>query len=106
MEAGVDFFEIIDLNPNTGTNETFLNDVNVQAFPNPSTNGFHLVYELPEGARQAQIVVYNILGQEQERFQLNQEQGQVHFSAQSKGIYLAQVVVDGQVSRSIKLMGK
>ncbi len=108
MEAGVDFFEVNDLNPNppTSTNNPELVDTKLQAFPNPSTSGFQLNYELPVGTQNAQMVIYNILGQEKARYVLDNMQGQTTFQADNKGIYLAQIQVDGQVSRTIKLMGK
>ena len=51
-------------------------------------------------------MVYNILGREVARYELDADRGQVAFAAETKGIYLAQIQVDGKVTRTIKLMGR
>ncbi|MEO1412045.1 MAG: choice-of-anchor B family protein [Bacteroidota bacterium] len=105
-EAGVDFFELIDLDPPTSTQDPVLPQSTLRAFPNPSTTGFQVYYELPGSVDNGQLVVYNILGREVARYELDADRGQVAFAAETKGIYLAQIQVDGKVTRTIKLMGR
>lgn len=103
-EAGIDFFEIMDLDPPNGTKDGFIETATLSAQPNPSNALFNLSYELPADYKQAQIAIYNIIGQELQQFELQARNGNIDFAAPKPGIYLAQIYVDGRVTKSVKLI--
>lgn len=105
-EAGIDFFEVIDFDPPNSTNTVFTTSAVLQAQPNPSNNDFTLSYDLPEDYGSASIQIYNILGREEVTYVIDHPKGNVVFDAPQKGIYLAQIMVDGKITRSIKLVKK
>ena len=105
VESAIDFFEIADLDPPTAASkDLFLSTVQIKAQPNPSKDAFNLQYQLPDDYSDGQLVIYNILGKELTRFDLTNTEGQIAYAPSHKGVYLAQVVLDGKVNRSIKLV--
>ncbi len=77
------------------------------AYPNPASTEVRFDYEL-SGSENASVSVYNLLGQEVLREELNIAQGQVSFSVAdlNEGIYFCNLKVNGQAVSTEKFIVK
>ena len=77
-----------------------------QAYPNPASSMVRFDYNLPRN--NATALVYNLLGQEVMREELNTFEGQLKLSVADlqDGIYFCSVKVDGQVFTTVKFVVK
>ncbi len=76
-------------------------------FPNPTSNGtVQIQYELPQGAAQAQLSLYNTQGQLVQSIELNlmSNEQKIRLENLSKGVYVANLELDGQRLSSQKLV--
>lgn len=76
-----------------------------QAYPNPSKSMVHFDYSLNQSAT---AVVYNLLGQEVMRHELNTFQGQLSFSVADlqDGIYFCNLTSEGRTLNTVKFVVK
>ena len=103
-EAGIDFFRVWD-NFVDGTESLAPAAFQLKAFPNPSSRSFFLSYSIEDWDGQAQLEVYNLLGQRVETLHLEVAQGRVELGDQlQKGVYIAQIKSAGKASAGIKLI--
>ncbi len=77
---------------------TVTNNVSVKVYPNPSNGVF--TFEIPTDLKNAQIRVYNLLGQEVNTAIVNGGKSQLNISNQSKGVYLYRVLNENGASVS------
>ncbi len=103
-EGLVDYFQVWDANP-VGTkvidNEAF----NLSVSPNPTSNRFFINYELMESNQNAELVVFNLFGQEIYRQKIEASKGVIRFGAELiNGVYFAQIQQSNKMSPSIKLI--
>lgn len=103
IEAGVDYFQVVDANP-TSSQDIKLVDYQVQVMPNPSQQEFQLQYDLPQDTQQAQLQIFNQLGQLIETIALNQQGYAIFGNNYSAGVYLAQIITAKQSGKAIKLI--
>jgi hypothetical protein len=77
------------------------------AYPNPASTEVRFDYKL-SGSENASVSVYNLLGQEVLREELNVAQGQVSFSVAdlNEGIYFCNLKVNGQAVSTEKFIVK
>ncbi|MCB0548821.1 MAG: choice-of-anchor B family protein [Phaeodactylibacter sp.] len=103
-EAAIDNFLVFD----TGISAVGTLDpgaFELKAFPNPSSAAFQLAYHIEEWQEDAQLVVYNLLGQKAETMALRESEGQVEVGRNlEKGIYFVRIEQRGQVSAGLKLI--
>ncbi|MBI1225495.1 MAG: choice-of-anchor B family protein [Bacteroidetes bacterium] len=105
VEAGIDFFEVYDANPPSGTVDFTKNSVSLTAFPNPSNSGFSINYEIKNWKGGATLLIYNALGQIVEQQDLKNESGKLLVGTKlCDGVYFAQILNEGEISQSIKLL--
>ena len=88
----------------TTTNEP-LSPIDISIYPNPSRDYFFVSSE-DRFPNQSQIIVYNLLGQEQIKKAVDPTQTRqlIDVSYLPKGVYVIQIVVDGKVIGSEKVL--
>lgn len=84
-----------------------VNDISV-AYPNPAGTFTKVDYELSSQAKDASIKIYNILGTEIRRIELNSRQGsiQIDTDIMTEGMYLYSLVVNGKTISTRKFIVK
>lgn len=104
VEAAVDMFTVFD---STAVNVNNLNQVSnsLLAAPNPSSTDFTIVYNLQDSYKDAKLHIYNAVGQLVQELNLNNQNGFVVFGEQlTPGVYVAQLIVDGEQKKNMKLV--
>jgi len=87
-----------------------LNNIDTESFsltaqPNPSTSNFNIFYELKDLNIDAQLVIFNTLGQHIQTIELKENKGKVELGADFvKGIYYAQIQQGNKLGQGIKLI--
>ena len=78
----------------------------LQLHPNPFTTQAIVQYTLPNGSKNATLIIYDILGRERSSYQLNNADGEIAINASnlSSGLYLYSLVVDGRVVVTKKMV--
>ena len=77
----------------------------VKVFPNPFGQAATLSYQLPESAGSALLLVYNAFGQEVQRMELLNQQGQVQLGQNlANGIYWVKLEAGGQLVETVKMV--
>ncbi len=78
----------------------------LEAYPNPATTTQWLVYQLPDGAEQASLLVRDLLGRKQAEVRLGQATGIAELAVQTwpNGLYTATLSADGIPVGTVKLM--
>ncbi len=105
VEAGVDFFQAYDADPPSGTNEPIQNGFSLAVFPNPSSTTFNLNYKIDDWKNDAKLLIYNALGQMIDSQELEFAEGKITVGTNfNEGIYFAQIVNNGAVSKPFKLL--
>lgn len=103
-EGLVDYFQVWDANP-TGLNNIDTESFSLTAQPNPSTSNFNIFYELKDLNIDAQLVIFNTLGQHIQTIELKENKGKVELGADFvKGIYYAQIQQGNKLGQGIKLI--
>ncbi|MCO6488436.1 MAG: choice-of-anchor B family protein [Phaeodactylibacter sp.] len=103
-EAAIDNFQVFDGGINA-INALNPGAFELKAFPNPSSAGFRLAYRVENWQGEAQLAVYNLLGQEVEVLTLQEAEGQVDLGGSlATGVYFAQIRQRGQASAGLKLV--
>lgn len=95
---------IIVFNSSENVSENAFADMGC-AYPNPASSAVHFNYELSAGVR-ASIAVYNLLGQEVLKQDLDALQGQAVLSVAdlTEGIYFCNLKVDGRTVKTEKFI--
>ena len=95
---------IIVFNSSENVGENAFADMG-HAYPNPASSAVHFNYELSAGVR-ASVSVYNLLGQEVLKQDLDALQGQVVLSVAdlTEGIYFCNLKVDGRTVKTEKFI--
>jgi choice-of-anchor B domain-containing protein len=104
VEAGIDAFQVFDASP-TATFELAENGVNITAMPNPFNTSFTVNYQFEAIPNQANLNIYNILGQQVESIRLDNIGGNVEINTiRQNGIYLLQIEADGSLTNVMKII--
>lgn len=104
VEAGIDKVLIEETGMPSNT-EDLSAGVQLEAFPNPAKGAFTVSYEVPQTAAQVDLILFNALGQEVERQQLQSAAGQFRFGERlSAGTYFAHLMVDGVTVETLRLV--
>ena len=104
VEAGIDKVLIEEMGMPSNT-EDLSAGVQLEAFPNPAKGAFTVSYEVPQTAARADLILFNALGQEVERQQLQSATGQFRFGERlSAGTYFAHLMVDGVTVETLRLV--
>lgn len=102
VEAGIDFFNVTDGNPNSIAQLDVL-DAHLVAWPNPSAGGFNLAYSLEESG--TSLLIFNSLGQIVEQQSLLSDQGNIFVGKDlADGVYVAKIVGKQTSSEGIRLI--
>ncbi|MEM7162176.1 MAG: choice-of-anchor B family protein [Bacteroidota bacterium] len=102
-EGGVDHFRVFEGEPSSviTLNEQF--EMNIA--PNPSAFGFQLTYDIQVPVEQAQLEIFNQMGQLIEVRGVNNQQGIIEFgSAYDAGIYFVRLSNGIEVSSGMKII--
>lgn len=105
VEAAVDAFEIFEGTP-TSTFE-LANDqaVEMLAMPNPFASHLSVSYKFETMPNQANLNIYNILGQQIDQIQLDNSDGVVNInSIKENGIYFLQIEADGNLTEAMRVV--
>jgi len=99
----IGFTQIINISSITGLETLDETTYNWTASPNPFNDRLHVQYEIEAGFSNARLVVFNILGQQTEAYNLRSPTGSVDVLTDGPGgIYFLQLEVDGKMSRVLK----
>ena len=104
LEAAVDMFTVFD---STSVNVNNLEEApnTLLAAPNPSSTDFTIIYNLQDSYKDAKLHVYNAVGQLVQELNLNNQNGFIVLGEQlTAGVYIAQLIVDGEQKKNIKLV--
>ncbi len=102
-EAAIDYFLITDGNPN-GVAEV-MSEILLTAAPNPSTSEFVINYKLEQFGSTSVIQVFNAMGQLVHHERLTSKSGRIVIGEDFVGgMYVARIVSEGNVSKSITLI--
>jgi choice-of-anchor B domain-containing protein len=105
VEAAVDLFEVTGEYQAPVAVATITTTYQLAAMPNPFQKEVSFAYELPEKVTGAQLVIYNTLGQVVSRRNITGNKGVIIIDDLiMKGLYLAQIQAEGQLSEPVKLM--
>ncbi|MCF8244496.1 MAG: choice-of-anchor B family protein [Saprospiraceae bacterium] len=105
VEAGVDFFQAYDDDPPSGIDNLVENGISITASPNPSSTTFTLSFKIDNFRNEANLLVYNALGQMVETHDLESRDGKIVIGSNLEGgIYFAQIVNNGEMGKPIKLL--
>ncbi|MCG8331993.1 MAG: choice-of-anchor B family protein [Chitinophagales bacterium] len=86
------------------SNEQFA-ELEFIAYPNPFSGQAELQFDLKEVRQNALVNVYNITGQKVESHILQDQNGRLAIGHQlTTGIYMVNLVVDGQIAKSIRVV--
>ncbi|MEL6864331.1 MAG: choice-of-anchor B family protein, partial [Bacteroidota bacterium] len=103
IESAVDYFQAWDAGP-VSTDQVDPLAAKLSVAPNPSTSAFELNYQL-EAAEDAQLVVYNVIGQQILQIELDDLQGTVRFGGTFKeGVYMVQLQDGQRVTKTLKVI--
>jgi choice-of-anchor B domain-containing protein len=104
VEAGFDAFLVSEEGTTSSVNDQHAN-IQFGAFPNPFTNQANLRFKLDEPYNEAEVTVYNAVGQLVERYPLNSDAGSIMLAGElESGLYLVNLHLDGQIVRSLKIV--
>jgi choice-of-anchor B domain-containing protein len=102
VEAGIDFFNVTDGNPNSIA-QLELMEAELLAWPNPSAGGFNLTYSVEETG--TTLVIVNALGQIVEQQKLLGDSGNTFIGKDlADGVYIAKIVGRQSSSKGIRLI--
>ena len=78
----------------------------LQLHPNPFTNQAIVQYSLPDGSKNAALIIYDILGRQRNSYQLTNTEGEININSTglSSGVYLYSLVVDGKTLATKKMV--
>ncbi len=101
VEAALDGFEVIE-NPASSTQD-YLENVSLEAFPNPFGETFNFNYELENA--DANLLITNLLGQQIESHKLSGTTGNVQLGDNwIAGVYFAKIAQKGKQSKVLKIV--
>ena len=104
VEAAVDQILVEEGEPLSGLDDLSASS-SVKVFPNPFGQAATLSYQLPESAGSALLLVYNAFGQEVQRMELLNQQGQVQLGQNlANGIYWVKLEAGGQLVETVKMV--
>lgn len=104
VEAAIDQFLVID-DVASGINQIASEKVNLAAFPNPFTNAINLTFSLENLTTDANLKVYNSIGQPIETIALDRYQTTVALGqSYPKGLYFISIETANEVSQAIRVM--
>ncbi len=93
-----------------GAGETGMNEIEnnfpTKAQPNPSSNEVKITFKLPEGAKEGELSLYNTNGQKINTYRVDNRFGYILLdnSKLPTGVYYYNIVVNGEVSSTQKLV--
>ncbi|MEL6846508.1 MAG: T9SS type A sorting domain-containing protein [Bacteroidota bacterium] len=105
VEGGVDAFEAFDALASS-TNTPLNDQIALSLAPNPFQQQTQLRYTLQQNnTTNAQLAIYNYLGQQLELIPLSRNEGSIDIGHQlPAGIYFLQIQQAGKVSQSLKMI--
>lgn len=104
VEAAVDHILVEEGEPVSGLDEALAQSA-MQVSPNPFVQQATLSYALNESFRQASLRICNAFGQEVQRTELREKQGQVQLGHQlDRGIYWVKLEADGRIVETAKVV--
>ena len=101
---------VININfiyPNTiSVTDYFSNEVFSNAYPSPATDKVCFDYDFPTDVNKAMVVIYNMMGQEVIRKDINSHFGQLVIDVNNlnDGIYFYSLVVNNKTVKSNKII--
>jgi choice-of-anchor B domain-containing protein len=99
-EVAIDNFRFITRSSNQSVKEE---KIKLNIFPNPSNAAFNIQYELRAGENQAELEVFNLLGQRIEGIKLPDSKGQVALGENwPKGVYIVHLKNSQQSWKIVK----
>ncbi len=101
VEAAIDGFEVME-NPASSTQD-YLENVSLEAFPNPFSETFNFNYQLEN--TEANLLITNLLGQQIESHRLSGTTGNVQLGNDwIAGVYFAKISQNGKQSEVVKIV--
>ncbi len=78
----------------------------MQCYPNPARLHTSVLYNIPNGASEASIMINDLGGKLLYEFPLDCFANSIdlHFSSWSPGVYLCTLMIDGVISKTVKLL--
>jgi hypothetical protein len=97
--------EPIEMPQTLSYNYTAVNRNLLSLSPNPTNGEVYASYELPENYKQAQLEIYNAMGQKVDVIDISSSKylSRLNFEHYTSGIYLVSLVVDGMKIESQSL---
>jgi hypothetical protein len=91
---------------NTGTFETTDNSISLQCYPNPARTQTSVLYNIPESASKASIIINDLSGKRLSIFDLDRfaNSTDLPLTSWSPGVYFCSLMIDGVISKTIKLI--
>lgn len=104
VEAAVDQILVEDGEPLTGLGEPLAGG-NIEVYPNPFGQSTTLSFGFTDGFGNASLHVFNAFGQEVQRLEIRDQQGQVQLGqGLNAGIYWVKLQVDGRPGETVKIV--
>ncbi len=104
VEAAVDLFEAFDANPIVST-EDISSTIQMETAPNPFSESAVLTYDMETWTADTRLEVYNVTGQLQATFEIDQATGAITLGADwANGVYYAKMLQGNKVSQSVKIV--
>ncbi|MCR9290690.1 choice-of-anchor B family protein [Saprospiraceae bacterium] len=101
----VGFTQIISVSGITSVNELDKGLYELNASPNPFSTVLNIEYQIENAYNDANILIFNILGQKIESISLDNKTGNLNvLSNQPSGIFFIRMDVDGKLSEAIKVV--
>ncbi|NND76658.1 MAG: choice-of-anchor B family protein [Flavobacteriales bacterium] len=102
-EGGVDDFQVFEGTPSSI--EVIAENVLMNAYPNPSSEGFTLAYDLLNQMENARLEVFNNLGQLVEQRSLNNNAGMIELGAEyTRGLYHVRIMNANEIGNAIQVI--
>ena len=101
VEAAFDGFKVSE--NNSSSTKNLLENVSIEAFPNPFEQNFTFKYQLENN--DADLLITNLLGQQIEAHRLGGAHGNIQLGNNwIPGVYLAKIIQDGKTSEVLKIV--
>lgn len=101
----VGFTTTINISSITGVDELPKGAYQLSAAPNPFSEMIGVSYEIENTFEQASLLIYNVLGQEISRIDIESKAGTIELLSQNNsGLYFIRLVVDDRVGEAIKVV--
>jgi len=100
------YTQTVNITSLTSTFELDESAFNMSVSPNPFQEAFFLNYKLLGNFDQAQVTVYNVLGEQLSTVELNAANGSIVMGQEIRqsGVYFLRLVVDGKAGKAVRIV--